>query len=233
MELSHIFSLLFAYDFIRGPLVWISFIVFIIGTGVQVIRFSSLLRNQDIQRIQPGPGRFISNPSSSDGKKSLFLWLKLSIAGVKPFMTIVSLIFHFLLIVMPFLVLGHNILLDNAFGISMVSLPEEISDLLTQVVILCTMIFLFQRIFFNRLKIITGWQDFLFLALAAAPFITGYLASHQVFLHYRLMISLHILSGELMLMAIPFTKFIHMIFFLMVRFSVANEYCLGKGNKTW
>lgn len=232
MELSHIFSLSFAYDFIRGPLVWIAFIVFILGTLLQVFRFSALIRKQDMIKLKPGPGGFISNTPSND-KKDWFMWLKLSIAGVNPFMTIVSLIFHSLLIIMPVFVLGHNILLDNAFGISMVSLPEKISDFLTLVIILCTMIFLYRRIFFDRLKVITNYEDYLFLALAAAPFITGYLAYHQVFLNYKLVISFHILSGELMLMAVPFTKFIHMIYFFMVRFFVAGEYSLGKGDRTW
>jgi len=161
------------------------------------------------------------------------MWLKLSIAGVNPFMTIVSTIFHVLLIVMPIFVLGHNILLDNSFGISFFSLSESVSDFLTIIVILCVGIFLYRRLFLDRVKAITTWSDYLFLFLAAAPFVTGFFAYHQVFENYRLIISLHILSGELMLMAVPFTKFVHMIYSVIIRLTVVSEYSLGRGNRTW
>jgi nitrate reductase gamma subunit len=262
MELSNIFSL-FIYDFIRGPMVWISFIVFIFGTIFQVLRFMSLIKEQKIMALKPGPGNIIYNQPASRFKKGWvkknwfkigrlktgwfkkgpakkdqngkdwLLWLKLSIAGVNPFMTIVTTVFHVLLICVPVFVLGHNILLDNAFGISMVSLPENVSDFLTGIVIFCTLIFLFRRLFLDRVKIITSYEDYFFLCLAAAPFVTGYFAYHQVFLSYKLVISLHILSGELMLMAVPFTKFIHMIYIIIVRFNVAGEYSLGNARKNW
>ena len=258
MELSHVFSWTFMYDFIRGPMVWISFIIFFGGVVFQVLRFMSLLKEQPIKKLTPGPGHFIYSRTASHlpmdrGKMSWFkkgwfkkgpdkpdpkkkdwmVWLKLSIAGVNPFMTIVTTIFHVLLIGVPLFVMGHNILLDNAFGISMVSLPENVSDFLTGIVIFCTLIFLFRRLFLDRVKIITSYEDYLLLSLAAAPFVTGYLAYHQVFSNYKLLISLHMLSGELMLMAVPFTKFIHMIYMIIVRFNVASEYSFGNARKNW
>ena len=258
MALSHIFSWTFVYDFIRGPMVWISFIIFFCGVVFQVRRFMFLLKEQPVKKLEPGPGKFISRQTASHfamdrgktrwfkkgwfkrapdkkgpDKKDWIVWFTVSIAGVKPFMTMVTTIFHVLLIGVPVFVLGHNILLDNAFGISMVSLPENVSDLLTGVVIVCILIFFFRRLFLDRVKIITGYEDYVFLSLAAAPFVTGYLAYHQVFSNYKILISLHILSGELMLMAIPFTKFIHMIYMIIVRFNVAGEYSFGNARKSW
>jgi nitrate reductase gamma subunit len=85
----------------------------------------------------------------------------------------------------------------------------------------------------DRVKAITTWSDYLFLSLAAAPFVTGFFAYHEVFENYRLIISLHILSGELMLMTVPFTKFVHMIYSVIIRLTVVSEYSLGRGNRTW
>jgi nitrate reductase gamma subunit len=248
MALSTVFSWTFLYDFIRGPMVWISFIIFFFGVVFQVLRFMSLLKAQPIETFEPGPGKIINRQTASHlamdrsrkgrfkkgpDKKDWIVWFKLSIAGVNPFMTFVTTVFHVLLIGVPVFVLGHNILLDNAFGISMVSLPENVSDVLTGIVILCILVFLFRRLFFERVRIITGYEDFLLLSLAAAPFVTGYLAYHQVFSNYKILISLHILSGELMLMAVPFTKLIHMIYMIIVRFNVAGEYSFGNARKTW
>ena len=259
MALSHIFSWTFMYDFIRGPMVWIAFVIFFCGVAFQALRIMSLLKKQPVKKLEPGPGNFIykghtashfamdrgkmrwfqkgwfkKGPDKKDpNKKDWIVWLKLSIAGVNPFMTMVTTTFHVLLIGVPVFVLGHNILLDNAFGISMVSLPENVSDFLTVIVIFCTVIFLFRRLFLDRVKMITSAADYVFLSLAAAPFVTGYLAYHQVFSNYKLLISLHIFSGELMLMAVPFTKFIHMIYMIIVRFNVAGEYSFGNAEKNW
>ncbi|MEN8210406.1 MAG: hypothetical protein ABFR31_01700 [Thermodesulfobacteriota bacterium] len=233
MDSSNTFFWTFAYDFIRGPMAWIAFIVFFAGTLFQIFRLLSLTKEQSISKLTPGPGRFIPKRADNKDKKDWVMWLKLSIAGVNPFMTIVSTIFHVLLIVMPIFVLGHNILLDNSFGISIVSLSESVSDFLTIIVILCACIFLYRRLFLDRVKAITTWSDYFFLFLAAAPFVTGFLAYHQVFDNYRLIISLHILSGEFMLMAVPFTKFVHMIYIVIIRFTVVSEYSLGRGNRTW
>ena len=233
MEFSTIFSWTFAYDFLKGPMVWVSFIVFIFGTLFQIFKISSLMSKPERIRLSAGPGKFISSPPSPENKKSWYLRFKLSIAGVNPFMTSVTTVFHVLLLVLPIFVLGHNILLNNAFGISMVSLPEHISHRLTLVVILCTLIFLYRRIWLYRVRLITTFEDYLFLILATVPFISGFLAYEQFFSNYKLVIGLHIFSGELMLMAVPFTKFIHMIFMLIVRFKIEGEYSLGNGGRAW
>jgi nitrate reductase gamma subunit len=233
MELSNILSGTFVYDVVRGPLVWISFIIFILGTIFQVYRLLSLTRVETPVKLKTGPGSFIPKPAE-EIKTDWALKAKLSILGVNPFMVIVTTLFHVLLVIVPIFVLGHNILLDNAFGISLFSLPEEMADFLTQIVILCALIFLYRRLFSDRVKAITDWKDYLFLLLAAGPFITGYMAFHQTLPdHYRVVVTLHMLFGELMLMAIPFTKFIHMFYLVIMRRTIKSEYSLGKGDRVW
>ena len=70
------------------------------------------------------------------------------------------------------------------------------------------------------------------LLIAAAPFLTGYIAYHQWF-NYDTVITLHILAGEVMLISIPFTKLGHMLFFFLYRFLIGNEYSFARGEKTW
>lgn len=233
MELTNILSGTFMYDVVRGPLVWVSFIIFILGTIFQVYRLLSLTRVETPVKLNSGPGTFLPKPAKGP-TTDLAMKAKLSIFGVNPFMIIVTTLFHVLLILVPVFVLGHNILLDNAFGLSLFSLPEKTADFLTQIVIVCALIFLYRRIFSDRVKAITDWQDYLFLLLAAGPFITGYLAFHQTFPdHYRLVVTLHMLFGELMLMAIPFTKFIHMFYLVIMRKTIKSEYSLGRGDRVW
>ena len=68
--------------------------------------------------------------------------------------------------------------------------------------------------------------------IAALPFLTGFLAYHQWFT-YKTVITLHALTGELMLIAIPFTKLSHMVFFFFVRGFVASEHSVARGDRVW
>ena len=83
-----------------------------------------------------------------------------------------------------------------------------------------------------RLRAITTFNDYLLLAITVAPFLTGYLAYHQC-LNYKMILTLHILAGEIMLMAVTFTKLGHMAFFFFVRFFIESENCLRRGTRTW
>jgi hypothetical protein len=47
------------------------------------------------------------------------------------------------------------------------------------------------------------------------------------------MIFLHILSGEIMLITLPFTRLGHMIFFFLYRFMIGSEYSFARGTRTW
>ena len=72
----------------------------------------------------------------------------------------------------------------------------------------------------------------LLLAIVIAPFITGYFASHNWF-HYKTMLILHVLFGEIMLIAIPFTKLSHMLLFFLTRAHIASELGQRRGAVTW
>jgi nitrate reductase gamma subunit len=70
------------------------------------------------------------------------------------------------------------------------------------------------------------------LAITAAPFITGFLAYHQ-WIEYRTMLILHILSGETMLMAIPFTRLVHMFYFWFTRAYMGSEFGGVRHARDW
>lgn len=218
------------FDFIRGPLAWISFVVFFLGLIYQTYRFISYTKTNPHVIYNPRPRKKMT----SDNVKNFLKKAKLSIIGVNPVMIIVTSLFHICLIIAPLFLLAHNILLEDAVGFSLFSFSEKFTDYLTVMLIGCGLFFLVRRIFVPKVRAITDWYDYVILLLATAPFITGFIAYHQYFSgHYRLIITLHILAGELMLMAVPFTKFVHMVFFFVFRFAVESEYSLGKGNRTW
>jgi len=238
------------YDFIGGPLVWISFLIFITGTIFQIQQFfamtkmqrSALLANKppkkgfSLKLLQDNIKQHITNVKNYFSKDNFpFTAAKIktsTVLGVNPFMTIVTSIFHVCLVICPLLVFAHNILLEEAFGISFFSLSETTTDIITLIVLACGAVFLFRRVFSNRVKAITSLYDYLIFIIAIGPFLTGFLAYHQIY-DYKLMVILHILSGEIMLIAIPFTKLIHMIYFFINRIYIGSEYSFCRGERIW
>ena len=231
MDITTFFSGSNVYDFIRGPLAWVSFIIFFLGLAYQIFSFISLTGKKEHTVYNPRPRKKDEPKSFTD----FMLKVKLSIIGVNPVMLIVTTVFHICLVIAPIFLLAHNLLLKDAIGFSLFSFSEVFTDYLTIILMVCGVYFLYRRIFVARVRAITTFYDYVMLFLATAPFVTGFLAYHQLCgdEYYRLIISLHILTGELMLMAIPFTKFIHMVFFFVYRFTIESEWCLGKGDRSW
>lgn len=218
------------YDFVGTKLVSIAVIVLVLGLIYQGIQFFKLTRKKEwvyppleVKSQKKSAGQFIANCLAS---------LNGTLWKTDPLMTIVTSIFHVCLFLTPIFLLGHNILLDQAWGISLWSLPEPVTDALTVVVLFCAVFFLARRLFLSRVRAITTAYDYLVLFIAVAPFLTGYLAYRQWF-HYDTVICLHILTGAIMLITIPFTKLGHMPFFFLYRFLIGAEYSFGRGSRTW
>ena len=224
------------YPIVLGPMVWISFIVFLLGTGFQIVRFYRLTR-------KAGPGVLPAPPPWEEAKlphpfkrrlQAMLGQLKYSVITAYPFTITISAVFHFCLLIVPLFLMGHNELIANAFGMALPSIPDALADALTVTVLLCCLFFLLRRLFLARVRALSSVSDYVVLALATVPFLSGFLAYHQLFgLDYRTLMIIHMLSGELMIMAIPFTKLTHMIFFFMNRFLIVNEHTLGRGSRIW
>lgn len=221
------------YDWVRGPLVWVAFIIFFVGLIFQAFRFYALTKKKEQIFLNPTPfPQKVSKKGVMEWLADGLISLKKTVWGTHPRIMVVTAIFHFFLIVTPFFVLGHNILLDESWGFRLISLSEKTTDILTLIVFICTAFFLYRRIFLARVRVITSGIDYLILLVTVAPFLTGYFAYHQWF-GYPTMINLHILAGEVMLAVIPFTKLGHMLFFFFYRFLIGNEYSFSQGTRTW
>jgi nitrate reductase gamma subunit len=217
-------------DFIRGQFVSIAFIIFILGLIFQLIQFFRLTKKKEWVY----PPLDVKREKRTIGKWAAFCLASLNgtLWKTDPLITVVTSVFHVFLILVPILLLGHNILLDQSWGLSLWSLPESITDILTLVFLTCVVFFLGRRLFLSRVRAITTLYDYVILLITAAPFLTGYIAYHQWF-NYDTVITLHILAGEVMLISIPFTKLGHMLFFFLYRFLIGNEYSFARGEKTW
>lgn len=221
------------YSFVSGPLALIAFILFFLGLGIQIVRFFGMTRKREpVNASFPKPRKKdveAGRPPEEVRKK---VRLQGTVMEMEPVMAVVTTVFHLLLIATPILLLAHNLMIEMAWGISPPSLSEGVTDVLTVGIMGFCLFFFLRRIFSTRVRALSTPYDFLLLLIVFLPFITGFIAYHQFFA-YKTVVLIHILAGELMLVCIPYTKLVHMVFFFLYRFFLPGEYSFGAGSRVW
>jgi len=206
------------YNFLKGPMVWIAFIVFLCGSIYRVSSLAVLAKRDRV--VYP----YLSLKYAF---RSFLHWLVpfgSRNMRLHPWMTLFAFVFHIGIFILPIFLYPHIVLWQQAWGIRWWSLPENVADIATIIMILCCMFFLLRRIFAPEVRLVTYASDYLLLAIVAAPFVTGFMAFHQIIEPYRVIVSLHMLLGEIMLMAIPFSRLGHMLTFWLTRAHTGSEF---------
>jgi len=214
------------YEFVRGPLLWVAFIVFIVGMIYRVAALISLSKKKD--KV------VYDHFSAKWALKSIFHWLlplNRTVAQY-PVYSILTYLFHIILLGVPIFLLAHNVLWHESWKISWWSLPEDVADYLSLLMLALILFLMVRRMVAPYARIVTTAYDYALLLVVAMPFLTGYMAYHQ-WINYQWMLILHILSGELMLILIPFTKLSHMILFFLSRAHIGSEFGERRGTVTW
>ena len=215
------------FGFVRGPLVWVAFTVFTVGSLYRLISMWRLAKKKDAV--------VFNYFSVFYAIRSIAYWI-FPFAGVnmrrQPAMTVVAFLFHICLFVVPIFLSGHVIMFKESWNLSWWWLPDRMVDLMAMIVIGCCLFFMGRRIFLKEVRYLTSLSDYLILAAVAAPFISGVWAYHQWAAFSSVMI-IHILSGEILLMIIPFTKLSHMLFFPFTRGYMGSEFGAVRHAKDW
>ncbi len=219
------------YELARGPLMWAATIIFLAGIIYRSIQLYLFTRKKERVFYSTSPVK-PKDRTPEERKMDLIIAFRHSLLGTHPIMAIISTLFHTCLFVIPLFLLGHTLLIHESWGISLFSLPDGLCDTLTAIFVLIGLFFLLRRMIVPQVRIISTAYDYLVLTITVAPFLTGFFAYHQWF-DYKTVIIIHMLAGELMLIAIPFTKIGHMIFFFFVRILIGSEYSFWKGSRTW
>lgn len=214
------------YEFIRGPLVWIAFAVFVLGGLFKVISMLLLVKKEKV---------IFPMMSAKFGLRSILHWV-IPFANrntrLRPLFTVISFSFHLCLLLTPLFVMGHAVLWEESWGISWWSLPPVVADVMTLVVVFGCVFFFLRRNAALEVRHVTTWRDYLVLLLVVSPFLTGFLA-HQQWLPYHAMVTVHIICGCLWLIAIPFTRLAHMLWFVFTRSFMGCEFGAVRNARDW
>jgi nitrate reductase gamma subunit len=215
------------YEFLTGPLLWLSFSIFFIGLIVRVVWYIRGL-NWQLDRVAY---TYYVAPGIKGALRSIISWL-LPFGTrrwkTRPAMTVLFFVFHIGIVFTPIFLLAHNIILRERWGLSWYTLPGSVADTLTIAVIVCAVFLILRRIAFSEVRILTSAYDYLLLAITVAPFVTGFLASQKV-AGYQFWLYAHIITGEIMLISIPLTKLSHIVLFFLSRAQLGMDYGIKRG----
>jgi nitrate reductase gamma subunit len=215
------------YDFVTGPLAWLTFIVFI---GGLIWRFIWYVNGLNWQMDRVAYTQHVGY-GIKGAARSIVSWLiPYGTHGWRfyPGFTILVFVFHLGLLITPVFLLGHNLLLQERWGFSLPTIPEALADTLTVAMIVAGIFILLRRIAQPQVRILTKPYDILVLVIAIAPFVTGFCARYQVG-NYNAWLIAHIICGEIMLVAIPFTKLSHFLLFFLSRAQLGMDFGIKRG----
>ena len=205
------------YELVRGPFAWIALAIFILGSLYRVI-FLLLT------------GKKESTPNYSKGAKDAarsvlhgLLPFGSTTMRKQPLFTIVTFLFHLCVIILPIFLLAHIVLWYESWKILWWSLPDMLADAMALWVMLACLYFIGRRLVVPEVKEVSRPGDVVLLIIILLTFLSGFLAYHQIG-PYRPILILHVISSEVLLVILPFSKLGHMLFFYFSRAYMGAEY---------
>ena len=214
------------YEIAVGPLTWVGFIGLVVGLSYKLIAMYAAARRE--RSVLP-------TLDARHGLRSVGHWLLPFGARsmrLHPLMTVVSFAFHLCLLLTPLFVMGHAVLLERAWGVSWWSMPAWLADVASLAVVGGGVFFCLRRLCAPEVRNVSALSDFVIVLVVISPFVTGLLA-HQQWLPYRVMVTLHVVTGVVWLVAIPFTRLSHMLWFLFSRAYMGSEFGAVRNARDW
>jgi nitrate reductase gamma subunit len=187
----------------RGPGLDIAVGIFLLGVLWRLIEIYTLGRKKDL-----------AAPRHAAGASGLHTVFRRSLPppGMlkrSPVSYIGGYIFHIGLAVIVFLGAPHILLIANLTGLSWPGLPSQFIDLVAVVTMAAMVVMLVDRINKPAKRFLSTFEDWFTWTVTFLPVLTGWLAVQHLLLPYTTMLTLHILSAELLLVVLPFTKLFH------------------------
>lgn len=192
-------------DFVRGPGLQIAAAVFVLGMVYRMLHLIMLGRKKNL-----------AVPRGSEWGPGLRTMWHRSIPSVGltsrgQFIVISGYIFHLGFLITLLFLSQHIELLRTVLGFGWPALSPGLITI-TAILTIAAMIALLVHRFIDPVKrLISDYQDYLTWTLTFLPLLTGIMLKQGIFLGYQQMLTVHIATVELLLIAIPFTKLAHML----------------------
>jgi len=215
------------YDFLTGPVLWLTILVSFGGLLVRAVMYVRGL-NWQLDRVAYRPNMKYGLRGGFRSILAFIIPFKARLWRTRPGFTIIFFAFHIGLLVTPIFLEAHNVMFKNAFGFCLPTLPTYVADGLAWICLVGGLFLALRRIAFPEVRIITTFYDYLLLVITVLPFITALIVRYQLG-DYQFWLTAHILTGEIWLLCLPFTKLNHVILFFMSRMQLGMDYGIKRG----
>ncbi|MEY6433310.1 hypothetical protein ABC977_12945 [Thioalkalicoccus limnaeus] len=189
---------------VKGPMFNIALAIFALGVTIRLVEIFVLGRKPNYAEARGGewgPGlrtmvtRSVADPGTFQRA---------------PFDVLVGWIWHVGFLIALLLFIPHIELIKSLLGVGWPGLPNPVVDAVTAVTLVALVATLIHRLRHPVKRHLSTFEDYLIWTVTFLPLITGYLAYHRLIDPYPLALGLHILSAQIFLIVLPFTKLTHM-----------------------
>jgi len=135
------------------------------------------------------------------------------VAHQRPIYSILSILFHIGLLLVPIFLFAHVRLWELAIGFAWPTLPKIVADILTVSTVLTGILLFVGRVASKASSFISRKQDKLWPLVLIVPFTTGFVCANITtsLAVYNVSMLIHVLSAEMIFLLLPFTKIAHCI----------------------
>jgi nitrate reductase gamma subunit len=202
-------------EFARGPLFAFSFLVMSIGLGRHLVLQIHGLVIRKGRRLKRVPWGRVASDSLGWALPVRHLIRGTIVVSAASFL------FHVGAILVPLFLESHVVLWEAFLGVNLPFLGPRTADLLTLLTVSCAVVLLGYRALIPCARELSRPSDYVLLILILVPFVSGYAAAHPAVnpLPWRSMMLIHLLSADLLLVLLPFTKLSHIVLFAFDRLS--------------
>ena len=198
---------------VRGPALQIATVIFLLGVVVRIGEILMLGRKKNLAEAR--------GSAVAGGLRTIFS-RSIPDRGTlqrSTFNVVAGYIFHIGFFVVLLLFAPHILVFQDVLGISWPALRTPVIDAVTVVTIIALLVVLVHRLLHPVMRFLSRFQDYLVWLVTILPLVTGYLAFHRVDVATpTMLISIHILSVELLMVIFPFTKLMHAFTLFMARY---------------
>ncbi len=198
-------------NWVRGPGFQIATVILIAGVVIRVLEILLLGRKANLAEAK---GSEMSSGLRTVVTRSVPTKETFSRSA---FTTVSGYIFHIGLFITIFLYAPHILLIKDIIGFGWPAIPSAIVDAVAVVSIITLLAVLVHRLTNKVKRYLTHTEDLLVWFVTIAPLVTGYIAFHRIGMTGPMLLAIHILSVELLMVAIPFTKLTHIFTTFMAR----------------
>jgi len=189
---------------VRGAGLQIAAAVFVLGMSYRMLHLLMLGRKKSLAAAR---GSEWAGGLRTMWRRS-FVLPKLSSRG--RFTVAAGYLFHLGFFVTLFFLSQHIALFRAVLGIGWPALPRGVIDIAAVLSLAAMVALLAHRLVDPVKRLLSDFQDYLTWTLSFLPLLTGFMLLREIGFEYVTLLTLHIASVELLLVAAPFTKLAHM-----------------------